>query len=155
LRRDPGASCCSPTRPPTTRAVASATWFAGEHPERAPAVKRERLSCAPSVPAKRVILRIKWRRFLNAMWRDLSRFADVASWRSAFPSDNHAVRFGALSPGLPDISRVAAHRTFDGHAGRSAIPSHRAEVSYTPDNPQNPTLDNLQNDRKQAPSLAP
>jgi hypothetical protein len=43
-------------------------------------------------------------------------YADVASRGSAFPSDNHAVRFGALSPGLPDISRVTAHRSFDGHA---------------------------------------
>src|SRR3954469_18853588 len=34
--------------------------------------------------------------------------------RSAFPSDNHLVRFGAVSPGLPDISRVTAHRGFDG-----------------------------------------
>src|SRR3954453_19785710 len=35
---------------------------------------------------------------------------------SVFPSENHSVRFGAVSPGLPDISRVTAHRGFGGHA---------------------------------------
>jgi hypothetical protein len=35
--------------------------------------------------------------------------ADVASRGSAFLSSNHAVRFCALSPELPDISRVTAY----------------------------------------------
>ena len=59
--------------------------------------------------------------------------------RSAFPSDNHFVRFGALNPELPDISRVTAHRAFDGQS--CGGPSLAA-----PDNPQNPTPENFQND---------
>src|SRR4051794_37344981 len=37
------------------------------------------------------------------------RLANAVSHRSTFPSDNHAVQFGAVSPELPDISRVTAH----------------------------------------------
>ena len=39
---------------------------------------------------------------------------------SVFSSVNHSVRFGVCSPGLPDISRVAAHRTFDGQSHRQS-----------------------------------
>jgi hypothetical protein len=36
--------------------------------------------------------------------------------RSALPSDNHAVRFGAVGPGLLDISQMTAHRAFYGQS---------------------------------------
>src|SRR5947199_8803258 len=49
-------------------------------------------------------------------WREAFLAAGEASLAtrptSAFPSDNHSVRFGVVSPGLPDISRVTAHRAF-------------------------------------------
>jgi hypothetical protein len=67
-------------------------------------------------------------------------------FQSGFPSDNHFVRFGALSSGLPDISRVTAYRAFGGRVREA----HRSRRD-APDNPQNPTPDNFQNDR---PSLS-
>src|SRR3954452_8175903 len=58
---------------------------------------------------------------------------------SVFSSVNHPVRFSVCSPGLPDSSRVAAHRTFDGQ-------SHRQIRPTTPNNLQNSTPNNYQND---------
>jgi hypothetical protein len=57
--------------------------------------------------------------FLNAMWRSRPELRRRSERRSAFPSDNHVVRFGALGTEFPDISRVTAHRSFDGHPDRS------------------------------------
>jgi hypothetical protein len=47
----------------------------------------------------------------------ISRLACSSVRTGRFPSDNHAVRFGVLSPGLEDISKVTAHRWFGGHVG--------------------------------------
>jgi hypothetical protein len=47
---------------------------------------------------------------------DRVRLSTAPSCLSVFPSDNHVVRFGAVSPELPDILRVTAHGSFDGHA---------------------------------------
>jgi hypothetical protein len=72
----------------------------------------------------------------------------VANRWSAFLTDNYAVRFGVLSPGLPGISTVTAHRSFAGHAGRRPI-GLGWECVHTPEYPQNATPINLLNDRTQ------
>src|SRR5215213_11787327 len=59
---------------------------------------------------------IKWRCSLNAMWRSPRRFRRRARLIRFPVRHNHAVRFAAVSPGLPDISRVTGHRGFGGHA---------------------------------------
>jgi hypothetical protein len=43
-------------------------------------------------------------------------FANAARSRSVFPSDNHAVSFRTVSPGLSNISRMTAHRPSDGQS---------------------------------------
>jgi hypothetical protein len=53
---------------------------------------------------------------LNGMWLCLAGSMTWATRSSAFSSDNHVVRFGVLSPGLPYISKLTAHRSFGGRA---------------------------------------
>ena len=58
---------------------------------------------------RRLHLKTKWRRFLNAKWRTL---AGSLTWRAAGPlSHPTIVRFGVVSPGLPDISNVTGRLT--------------------------------------------
>jgi hypothetical protein len=48
--------------------------------------------------------------------------ADVRhAWLSAFPFNNHRVRIAVSSPAFPDILKLAAHRSFDGHTERSVM----------------------------------
>src|SRR4051812_29900733 len=45
--------------------------------------------------------------------------SDAASRRSIFPSDNYSVRYTAQALGITDISKVTAHRPFDGHLAKA------------------------------------
>ena len=59
------------------------------------------------------------------------KLADVATRRSVFSFDDHAIRFTVLTPGLPDISGLTAHRSFDGNQKAPRSPRHTLPCEAT------------------------
>ena len=89
----------------------------------APISRRAPMMCElDHTPRDFVILKIKWRRNLNNKWRTWDRPRCVGAPLVRFLVRQSCCPVWRPSPGLPDIFKVTAHRSFDGHAEQALTP---------------------------------